>query len=46
MSNCLITGCVLYNRDTKESWRGGSLVVNTNEHSRTVGDVNDGDKVV
>jgi len=52
MSNCLITGCVLHNRDTKESWRGdlhevcGTAVVNVNEQSRTVGDVNDEDKVV
>jgi len=52
MANCLITGCVLHNRDTKESWRGdlhevaNAYVVNANEQSRTVGDVNDEDKVV
>lgn len=52
MANCLITGCVLHNRDTKESWRGdlhevsNAYVVNVNEQSRTVGDVNDEDKVV
>ena len=52
MTKCLITGCVLHNRDTKESWRGdlhevcNTAVVNVNEQSRTVGDVNDADKVV
>lgn len=52
MTRCLITGCVLHNRDTKESWRGdlhvvsNAYVVNVNELSRTVGDVNDADKVV
>lgn len=52
MPRCLITGCILFNKDTKESWRGdlhevgGALVVNANENSKVVGDVNDEDKVV